>query len=238
MTVASRFPVLVMSDGRKEHRSVLVVGATRGIGREFVCQYAGDGWSVTGTYRSQEPAANRDSPVHWEKIDVGDIASIGSFANRERPQPFTRVILSAGVLPEKDEPTVLGKLKSACRTVSVNAIGPWLLVRELARNRAIASDATVVLLSTRDASFGFPSTSEPYGSSKAAANALFRSLSREYPQLAVLCISPGWVRTDMGGSGAELTVQKSVSAMRQTISGNASSGNAKFLGHNGEVIPW
>jgi NAD(P)-dependent dehydrogenase (short-subunit alcohol dehydrogenase family) len=79
-----------------------------------------------------------------------------------------------------------------------------------------------------------------YRSSKAALNAVWRSLAIDWTPDNVVCVllSPGWVRTDMGGASADLAPEESVSALRRVIDGLTPNDTGRFLDHTGEQIPW
>jgi NAD(P)-dependent dehydrogenase (short-subunit alcohol dehydrogenase family) len=78
-----------------------------------------------------------------------------------------------------------------------------------------------------------------YRASKAAANSVLKDLSLAWAGRAV-CVAfhPGWVQTDMGGAGADLTVERSVADMRRVIAGLGAADNGRFLNHDGTPIAW
>lgn len=228
----------------------LVSGANRGIGLEFVRQLLGRGERVVAACRHTARATelNRLSgqfPGHLKilPLDVAEPRSIAGLV-REIDMLELRIdvlINNAGVLTSGEtfgevDPKALGQ------AFATNAQGPFLLAQALAPR--LTDAAKVVAISSglgsieRATRFGTPS----YNISKAALNMAMRMLGHALAdrEIAVLALSPGWVRTDMGGAGAELAVEQSVSHMLAVIDALVFD-VAKigwFLDHNGERVPW
>ena len=124
--------------------------------------------------------------------------------------------------------------------MTVNAISPFMLARALLPRLAEAKGKAVAISS------GMGSIGEnsggwiPYRTSKAALNMAWSSLALEARRAGVTAavLSPGWVQTRMGGAGAEITPEESVTAMRALIDRLAIEDSGKFLRRDGSEIPW
>jgi len=219
---------------------VLVVGASRGIGLEFVRQYRQAGAQVVATARSEEGLERlRAFGATALKLDVADTASASGLAWQIDGQLFDRVILNAGIhgtrttglqTPPQDE------FDAVMRT---NVLGPMRVLPQLPDS--LAPGARLAILSSRMGSMGLRdgTGSWLYRASKAAVNSVLRDAALVLDGRAI-CVSfhPGWVRTDMGGSSADLSVDESVAGMRATLAALTPADNGAFLNHDGQPLAW
>jgi NAD(P)-dependent dehydrogenase (short-subunit alcohol dehydrogenase family) len=108
-------------------------------------------------------------------------------------------------------------------------------------NVAASERRTIAMMSSRLGSITESSgMTLPYSTSKAALNMLVKGLAATLAErgIVVVALSPGWVRTDMGGEQAPLAPEKSVAGLRKVISGLKKTDSGKFLSHEGTEIPW
>jgi NAD(P)-dependent dehydrogenase (short-subunit alcohol dehydrogenase family) len=215
--------------------AVLITGANRGIGLEFARQYAEEGWEVIATARHS--SGDLDSlGVRVEQLDLSDADAVAGFA--DRIDELDLFIANAGT----NQP-MNGETAEDARDwqvmMMVNSIAPYVLGHRLLprMNRggkmiAISSG----MGSIGDAGGGWI----PYRTSKAALNMAWVSLAREARPLGVVCVllSPGWVKTRMGGANAEITVQESVDDMRGLIHRLKMEDSGHFLRRDGSELPW
>ena len=220
--------------------TVLIVGASRGIGHEMAAQYRQDGWRVIATARKQEDCDGLVAlGAEARQLDVLDAESIAALAWRLDDEKIDSAWLVAGVYgpahgsfptgPEFD--TVMHtNVLSAMRLIPV--VAPLLA----------DSKGKLAVLSSRMGSIGERSGTDGtlYRASKAALNSVLKDASITYGAQGVTCIAfhPGWVQTDMGGSGAALTVHDSVRDLRATLARVDAGANGSFLNHDGEPIAW
>jgi NAD(P)-dependent dehydrogenase (short-subunit alcohol dehydrogenase family) len=219
--------------------SVLVTGANRGIGLEFARQYAGEGWQVIAACRDPGRAAELKAipgEIRVEALDLADDGQIAGFAKRIADQPIDVLINNAGVYgPSSGSDT--GAWLDVLR---VNCIGPLHLAERLAGNVVRSKRRLIASLTS-----GMGSIAQNdgdgyliYRTSKAALNMAMRGLAAELRKVTVIVVSPGWVRTDMGGPGAPLSPQESVAAMRRLFDGLKPADSGKFFDRAGSEIPW
>jgi len=219
--------------------SVVIVGASRGIGRELVRQYLGDGWTVVATARTPDQVAELAATgAHAFHADTTDEASLTSLA-AAAPRPHDLLIINAGVgAREMNLATV--DAEAWAEVMAVNALGPMLAARAL--GGTVRDGGTIVALSSTLGSIGANSGGGlyTYRMSKAALNAGLKTLSIELKRrdIAVAALHPGWVKTDMGGAGAEVGVEDSVTGLRAVIAGLTPAKTGAFLDYRGNALPW
>jgi NAD(P)-dependent dehydrogenase (short-subunit alcohol dehydrogenase family) len=216
--------------------TVLITGTNRGIGLEFARQYAADGWDVIATARraSAELAA---LGVRVEPLDLGDADSVAAFPGRIGG-PIDLFVANAGTSHPKDTDGA-ANAREWQAMMMINAIAPYQLGRSLLPK--MPDGGKMVAISSGMGSIAQNSGGwVPYRTSKAALNMAWSSLALEARPRGIACalFSPGWVKTDMGGSGAEITAQESVAAMRSLIDRLTIDDTGKFLRRNGSDLPW
>ena len=226
----SYWEMIVMSDGG----NVLVVGASRGIGLEFVRQYAGDGWLVHATTRAIDrpgPLGEIDGAVQLHRVDVVHQQDIADLVGALPYAGINLLIHNAGIYRGHTREELM----------AVNARAPIDTVQALVDGSRLASNARVVLMTSQmGARRGSTGSLGDYGDSKAALNDEFRLRTPGWGLAGVLAvvIHPGWVRTDMGGSGASLSVEDSVRGIRRVIAGLATPDHGRFFTWDGREHPW
>ena len=228
----------------------LVTGANRGLGLEYVRQLLARGNRVIACCRHTARASelNRFSgefPGHLKvlPLDVAEPRSIAELA-REVDLLDVRIdvlINNAGVLTS-GEVFAEVQAQSLTQAFATNAEGPFLLTQALAPR--LAEGAKVIAISSglgsiaRASQFSTPS----YNISKAALNMAVRMLGFALAErrIMVLALSPGWVKTEMGGAGAELEVKQSVANMLKVIDALHFDEKqiGQFLGNSGKPVPW
>jgi NAD(P)-dependent dehydrogenase (short-subunit alcohol dehydrogenase family) len=217
----------------------LIIGASRGIGAEFVRQYLADGWKVTATARSEEAlAALRAQGATAIALDVTRAESTSRVAWQLDGVAFDVIVHVAGVLKRQAglEPPTDADFD---HTMHGNVLAPMRVLPQLAD--MLAPGAKLALLSSKMGSIGHRAGTGSwlYRASKAAANSVLKDISIEWVGKAI-CVSfhPGWVRTDMGGSGADITAEQSVAGMRGVIAALTPKDNGRFLNYDGSAIDW
>jgi NAD(P)-dependent dehydrogenase (short-subunit alcohol dehydrogenase family) len=222
--------------------TVVVIGASRGIGLEFVRQYAAGGARVIGTARSEAGAAAvRGLGAEAAALDVLDDSAVAAFGRRLADEPIDIAIINAGVYGPRtsgiDRPGN-AEFDAVMRT---NVRAPMQAIPALAPALALARGKLAVV-SSKMGSVALMTSSAGwlYRASKSALNAALKAASHELGPRGIVCVAfhPGWVRTDMGGVGADIDVTTSVSGMRSVLAAANDSHNGKFLNYTGEQLSW
>lgn len=227
--------------------TVLITGANRGIGLEFVRQYAADGARVHACCREpgsaqklRDIAAGHDVVVH--RLDVTDQQSIHDLAAAIDEEPVDILINNAGI--SGNEPQSFGDIDYDDweRVLRTNVIGPYRVAEALADRVAASQGKKMVNLSTSMGSIAENTSGGDYvyRTSKTALNMVVVNLARDLGErgIVVLALHPGWVATDMGGPGALIGPPESVTGMRAVIDRADLAMSGGYYRFDGGEIPW
>ncbi len=220
--------------------TILITGANRGLGLEFVRQYAADGWRVIATVRDPlKGRAASDAGAEVHVCDVADPRQVARLAGSLDGAGLDVLLCNAGVWGEHQ---ALGDLdaESFLRVMRVNALAPLLLADALADR--LVGRKLVAAVSSKMGSIAENTSGGDYAyrASKAALDMVIKSLSIDLAPrgITVLALSPGWVKTDMGGPSAPLEAPESVAGMRRVMAAASPADSGSFLHYDGSVVPW
>jgi len=220
----------------------LVTGANRGIGLEFARQLSERGDQVIATARDPKKARELARlGVQVEPLDVAEERSVGRLADRLSATAVDILIHNAAIGtagPGIDRLSI----EDVERHFRVNALGPLALTQALLPSLRAGKRRTIVGLTSGLGSVSGDNSGDwyAYRASKAALNMLMRTAAAELAREKFICvvISPGWVRTEMGGKGAPLSPEESVGAMLKVIDRLSPSDTGRFLDRRGKDVPW
>ena len=214
--------------------AVLITGANRGIGLEFARQYSRDGWDVVATARQSSPELDA-LQVRVEPLDLSDAEAV---AGVKVDRPLDLFIANAGTSQPMNTQGA-DNAREWQAMMMVNAIAPYQLARALLPR--MAEGGKMIAISSGMGSIGDNGGGwVPYRTSKAALNMAWSNLAMEAKPRGVtaVVVSPGWVKTRMGGAGAEITPEQSVSDLRRLFDGLIIDDSGKFLRRDGSELPW
>ena len=222
--------------------AVLVVGASRGIGLEFVRQYRAEGVRVIATHRDPAHAARlRALGAEPRLIDVLDEAAIARLGRSLASERLDVAIVNAGIFGPRTQGLVAPGTEAFDAVMHTNVLAAMRLIPRLAPPLA-AAGGRLAVLSSRMGSLSLMQSSSGwlYRASKAALNGVLKAASIELGAQGIVCLAlhPGWVRTDMGGAGADIDATVSVAGMRRLIAAADASANGGFFNHDGDAIGW
>lgn len=221
--------------------TVLITGAARGLGLDFVKQYAAKGWKIHACARTPDALKEVKGDIHPHKLEVTDYAAVKALAAELKGEAIDVLICNAGISGK--EATVLGSIDPAVwrETFEVNALAPLMMAEAFSGHVAASKDRKLVAISSRLGSITFANNGRySYRASKAALNMEWKGLSVDLAAQGLICVvlHPGWVQTDMGGSTATLTIEQSVPSMVKVIDGLKAADNGRFLNYDGTELPW
>jgi NAD(P)-dependent dehydrogenase (short-subunit alcohol dehydrogenase family) len=227
--------------------SILITGANRGLGLEFVKQYAAEGYRVFATAREPKRApeladlAHSHGSISVHPLEVTDATSVRKLAQELAAEPLDILLNNAGVMGPKRQSFGEIDFDGMLDTLNINAVAPLRIAEAFVDNVAKGSRKLIVGITSGMGSIAETSgDSYAYRASKAALNMGFRNLAIDLRQrnITTVVISPGWVRTDMGGKGAPVEVGDAISAMRKVFDNLTISDTGKFLDYAGGTWAW
>jgi NAD(P)-dependent dehydrogenase (short-subunit alcohol dehydrogenase family) len=228
--------------------TVLITGANRGIGLEMVRIYAGQGDRVIACCRDPEGAdeLNRlagEGDVRVQKVSVGEAESVAAMAADLEGTVIDVVINNAGMGgPAYENQTVSNMdFEGWAETFNINTMAPVRVMQVLDDNLKLADNPKVVTITSQMGALDLDMTvAYAYCTSKAALNKFMRMAAIEKAKqgIAVCVIHPGWVRTDMGGEGADISPEESARGIIDVIGGLNADNTGSFWTWDGKTHAW
>lgn len=231
-------------------KTALITGTNRGIGLEFVRQYAQDGWRVFAGCRNpaSAEALNRLAGRYLDQItvhplNVVDHQQIEQLSQALSGQTIDLLINNAGVYPPEQGDTFGATDYAAwAYAFEVNTMAPLRMVEAFKQQVSRSQLKTIVTITSKMGSIADNrgGGSYIYRSSKSAVNIVMKSLSIDLSpnRITAVLLHPGWVRTDMGGPNGLISTEQSVTGMRRVISNLKFEDSGKFYAFDGQTVPW
>jgi NAD(P)-dependent dehydrogenase (short-subunit alcohol dehydrogenase family) len=224
---------------------VLITGANRGLGLEFVEQYAADEYEIIACTRKinkkddlHELQANFKN-ISIYKLDVANFLSIDQFA-KSLKKPIDILINNAGIYPDSSIDHV--DYKVWLDAFKINTLAAFKMTQAFLPHLKKGQLKKVVSLTSKMGSIDDNSGGGEYlyRSSKTALNMVMKSLSIDLKpyNLSLITLHPGWVRTDMGGPNGLIDVEESVTGMKRQIDKLSIKTSGQFIAYDGKKIPW
>jgi NAD(P)-dependent dehydrogenase (short-subunit alcohol dehydrogenase family) len=223
--------------------TVLLIGASRGLGLELARQYRADGWRVIATARSTEGLARLQAlGCETLRLDVADPASNSGLSWPLDGEKLDLAIYVAGVMDRAAAPQPPTR-DAFDAVMHSNVMGAMQVIPQILPMLQEAKGTLACISSVMGSQQATTSGSAwLYRVSKSALNMVVRCAQAEQADVTVLALHPGWVQTEMGGPQAPLTPQQSASQLRQTLEGvrtqQAPEHRGAFLNHDGTPLPW
>lgn len=224
---------------------ILIVGASRGLGLGLAHEYLARGWDVVATARNETGEAALAAiagagTLSIERLDIAQPEQVATLHAKLAAGSLDVLFVNAGIAGDPDEPVEAVATDEFERVMTTNALAPLRLVASF-RTQVKDKGAIAVMSSDMASVSGNEGGGwEVYRASKAALNQLMKSFCARHatdPRTYVL-MSPGWVRTDMGGDDAPLDVATSVRGIADTIAQRHGSGGLHFVNYRNKPIQW
>ncbi|MEU6332418.1 SDR family oxidoreductase [Streptomyces sp. NPDC047049] len=225
-------------------KTALVIGASRTLGLGLAAAYLRRGWDVIGTVRGSrrtglhELAETSGGRLTVESLEMTEPEQISALrdrlAGRILDLLFVNAAVTRGDLPIGEVPTAM-----FTEVMVTNALSPMRVVESL--RPLVAPTGTIGVMSSDQGSIALNTEGgqDLYRASKSALNQLMRSYAARHAEdtRKLLLVDPGWVRTELGGPDAELSVEESIPGVVETIERHRGPG-LHFVDHQGQVVPW
>lgn len=227
--------------------SVLVVGASRGLGEAIVETYVARGAHVIGTVRGDRPtplhafAEQAEGRVDIEEVDIDEPAQVDALAERLAGRTFGVLFVVAGIsLAPMEQIAADTTPEDFSRMMLTNALGVIRVVERL--GGLVAPGGAIAVMSSGQGSIASNTSAgfEVYRATKSALNQLMRSYAVRHAEdhRALLLVAPGWVKTQLGGPGAMLEIGESIPPLVATVEAQRGTSGLQYLDRHGASIPW
>ncbi|MHA1546409.1 MAG: SDR family oxidoreductase [Alphaproteobacteria bacterium] len=229
--------------------NVLITGANRGIGLELTRQYLDRGANVFAAARTphnaadlaalQKTAPGRLTLVQLDVTDAGDCAALESALGGA---PLDILVNNAGIIGPDQQSTLAMDFAGFATTLEVNTLAPLRVIHAVLDQLKAAGDAKILTISSKMGSFSATTQTDrmAYRASKAATNLVMRGLAQDLAEtgIAVGVAHPGWVRSDMGGAGADISAKTSADGLISVIDRLTLANTGSFVDWTGQAIGW
>ena len=229
-----------------ENATVLLIGASRGLGYAIAGEYIDRGSQVVATVRGpartavhelQETAGGR---LDVEHVDINAPEQIQALRDRLGSRTFDLLFVNAGVTNGPEATTADVTTEEFTRLMVTNALSPMRVIETL--GELVDPNGTIAIMSSGQGSVannergGF----EIYRASKAALNQLMRSYAARHGNdpRTLLLMAPGWVKTELGGPNARLTISESIPSLVATVDAQRGRAGLQFLDYLGQTVAW
>ncbi len=223
--------------------TALIIGASRGLGLGLVKTLLADGWQVIATVRNPQSADALQAlgNVRIEKLDMDDQQAVIALSQHLKSEVFDLLFVNAGVKGPDIQTPGGATLAEVGQLFFTNAVAPINLAQRFV-GQIRPQTGVLAFMSSVLGSVTMPDAPEMalYKASKAALNSMTNSFVTQLGEqkLTVLSLHPGWVKTDMGGDGADIDVETSTRGLVDQVNAYTGKGGHHFVNYKGETIPW
>jgi NAD(P)-dependent dehydrogenase (short-subunit alcohol dehydrogenase family) len=233
--------------GNDSPPTILLVGASRGLGLAMAAELLKKRWSVVATVRGgsvrtglQRLADEHAGRLEVETVDICDQGQIAALRQRLAGRTFEMLFVNAGVTNKEEETIGEVTTEEFVRVMVMNALSPMRVIESLAD--LVSADGLLGVMSSGQGSVGNNVTGmrEVYRGSKAALNQFMRSYAARQAGTAraLALMAPGWVRTEMGGPDARLSIDESVPNLVNVLLEKRRRPGLEYLDYLGRTVPW
>jgi NAD(P)-dependent dehydrogenase (short-subunit alcohol dehydrogenase family) len=228
------------------NKKLLLIGASRGLGFALAQEYLKRGWHVVATERDSStsklhdllPAS--DGRLEIETVDIVYSDQVAALRARLSSRRFDLLFVNSGVKNDDHETIADVSTDEFIRVMITNALSPMRVVEAL--KELVLPSGTIGIMSSGQGSVSNNESGhyEVYRGSKTALNMFMRSFAARHADdpRVLLLMAPGWVRTDMGGPRARLSIEESIPNLADTMDEQAGKAGLQYLDYLGRTIPW
>lgn len=231
---------------RQSNKKLLLIGASRGLGLALAEEYLKRGWSVVATERDARTSGLRllaqahAGRLVIETVDIAHPDQVAALRQRLASERFDMLFVNAGVTTPHHESAAEVSTDEFARVMVTNALSPIRAIEAL--RDLVVDEGTIGVMSSGRGSVANneDGKEDVYRASKAALNMFMRSFAARHADdsRTLLLMAPGWVRTDMGGPEARLSIAQSIPNLADTMDAQAGKPGLQYLDYLGRRVPW
>ncbi|VVE54673.1 3-oxoacyl-ACP reductase [Pandoraea horticolens] len=235
------------STSHEPRPSILLIGASRGIGAAMSAEFLKRGWNVVGTVRGNsrteihDLADDNEGRIEIEQLDVTEEAQISAMRNRLSDRTFDILFVNAGTANANQNETIADvSTEEFVRVMVTNALAPMRVV-EVFQDLVVANGLIGVMSSGQGSiSSNEKGGHEVYRGSKSALNQYMRSYAarHERDSRALLLLAPGWIRTALGGPEAPFSLEETIPDIVNVLLSKRGQPGLEYLDRMGRTVPW
>ncbi|MGS0891581.1 SDR family oxidoreductase [Burkholderia stagnalis] len=236
-----------VSNSNRKAPAILLVAASRGLGLAMAEEFLKKGWNVVGTVRDgsartklHDLADRFDGRLEIETLDICEPAQLAALRERLSGRRFDMLFVNAGTTNDPNETIGEVTTDEFVRVMITNALAPMRTVETL--QDLVAADGLIGVMSSGQGSVAnnVNGMREVYRGSKAALNQFMRSFAARQADTprAMVLMAPGWVRTDLGGPDARLTIEESVPSLVNVLVAKHGHPGLEYFDYLGRTVPW
>ena len=235
------------ADPTPSARTILLIGASRGLGHAMAAEFLKQGWNVVGTVRSGSRtllhalAEEHRGRVEIETLDITEPDQIATLRERMSGRAFDMLFVNAGAT-NRDPTQTIGEVSTAefMQIMLTNALSPMRVLESL--THLVPESGLIGVMSSGQGSIANNESGqrELYRGSKAALNMFMRSFAARHAGSgrAMVVMAPGWVRTELGGPDARLTIEESIPSLVKVLLTQQGTAGLRYLDYRGRTVPW
>lgn len=228
-------------------RTLLIIGASRGIGHAMAADFLKRGWNVVGTVRGNDRTQLHDlanqfeGRVEIESLDITQVDEIEALGKRLAAKSFDMLFINAGTTnTKKDETVAQVSTDDFVRVMITNALSPMRVIESL--QSLVSAGGLIGIMSSGQGSVSNNENGghEVYRGSKAALNMYMRSYAARHVEdpRAFVLMAPGWIRTALGGPNAPFSLEETVPQIVSTLLAQLGKQGLRYIDRTGKTVPW